>query len=221
MFNRSSLHSPLLPNCTIALLICSDCNAYRIRTVCSGLRAGLARRGQWRRLVDYNRTPLCLSWRRRRGGGVQGTGLTLLQQAVVSQRSRRTEGLQSLGILVLGVGGRAGGSACRADTRTEEKVVSVFQHAAPVRNNVGHPEQRQSCRGAMVHTFIAHAAGACKTFSSAHLETEPGQCSTWHLTQFPSSAPADRCIASAPAVGNRAMIGLSLCLQHPFDTFTR
>lgn len=126
MFICSSLHSQpedsfhhhLLPNCTVALLTGSDSNSHRVRTVYGRIGAGLAWRGQRRRLVDYNRIPLCLSWGRRRGGKVQGTRLALLAQAVVSQRSWGTEGLQSLGILVLGVGGCAGGSACRADTRT-------------------------------------------------------------------------------------------------------
>lgn len=137
----------MLPNCTVALLTGSDWNSHRVRTVCGRVGAGLARRGQRRRLVDNNRTPLRLSWGRRRGGEVQRSRLALLAQAVVSQRSQRTDGLQSLGVLVLGVGGRAGGSACRADARTERKVVSVSQHAAPVRNNVAHPEQRQCCGG--------------------------------------------------------------------------
>lgn len=143
----------MLPNCTVALLTGSDWNSHRVRTVCSRVGAGLARRGQWRRLVDNNRTPLRLSWGRRRGGEVQGSRLALLAQAVVSQRSQRTDGLQSLGVLVLGVGGRAGGSACR-DARTERKVVSVSQHAAPVRNNVAHPEQRQCCGGGPWFTLL-------------------------------------------------------------------
>lgn len=112
-------HDHWLPNCTVVLPTGSDWDSHRIRTVRGRVGAGLARRGQWRWLVDYDRTPLRLSWRRRRGGEVvQGGGLALLAQAVVSQRPGRTQGLQSLGILVLGVGGRAGGSACRADTST-------------------------------------------------------------------------------------------------------
>lgn len=98
------------------MLTGSDCNSHRIGTVCGRVGAGLARRAQRCRLVDYHRTPLRLSWGRGRGGEVQGTGPALLAQGVVSQRSRWTEGLQSLGILVLGVGGRAGWSACRAKT---------------------------------------------------------------------------------------------------------
>lgn len=102
----------------IAVPTGSDCASHRIRAVRSRLGAGLVRRGERRRLVDDNRAPLCLSWGRRRGGEAQQLQLALLAQAVVSQRSRGAEGLQRLGIFILGVGGGAGGSACGTETRT-------------------------------------------------------------------------------------------------------
>lgn len=126
VFNRSArhyqlnhvahFHYHLLPDCKMAALTGPDWASHRIRAVRSRLGASLVRRGERRRLVDDNRTPLHLSWGRRRRGEAQQLELALLAQAVVSQRSWRTEGLQRLGIFILGVGGRAGGSACSAET---------------------------------------------------------------------------------------------------------
>lgn len=77
--------------------------SHRIRAVRQSVGTGLVWRGERGWLVDDHRTPLHLPGGGRRGGEVQGLRLALLTQAVVSQRSWWTEGLQSLWVLVLRV----------------------------------------------------------------------------------------------------------------------
>lgn len=81
----------------------SDRASHRIRAVRQGVSAGLVWRGERGWLVDDHCAPLHLPGGGRRGGEEQGIRLALLTQAVVSQRSWWTEGLQSLRVLVLRV----------------------------------------------------------------------------------------------------------------------
>lgn len=81
----------------------SDSMSHRIRAVRQSVGVGLVWRGERGWLVDDHGTPLRLPRGGRRGGKEQGVWLALLTQAVVSQRSWWTEGLQSLWVLILRV----------------------------------------------------------------------------------------------------------------------
>lgn len=106
------------------------------------VRAGLVRRGERGRLVDDHRPPLRLPGGGRRGGVLRGVGVALLAQAVASQGSRRTEGLQGLRVFVLGVGRSASRARCKDGRDWEKETAVTSPHgAAPVTHNICRAEQ--------------------------------------------------------------------------------
>lgn len=141
--------------------------------------AGLARRGERRRLVDDHGPPLPPPGGVRGRGQLGGLGLTLLAQAVAAQRPRRADGPQGLGVLVLGVRRARWGRRGRRRTM----VINTFILHVPLR--VGGRSARRR----------AHLWGRRQRRRSAWRPAPP---------QLQSSAPADRCTPSTPAEGGES-----------------